>query len=282
MVTALQPAELAAMRRILIGVCALFLMTSTASAGEVKIAWYGQSMFLIVTPKGTRIVLDPHNIDGYQVKPLKADLVLMSHLHSDHTRMEVIENAKDVQQFNALKKTGPGGLVVDWNIVDEKIKDVRVQSVPCYHDAKSGLERGKNGMWIIDVDGLRIVHLGDIGHLLNKAQLKKLGTVDVVMVPAGGVYTVNPLDAYKVVDQIKPRRYILPMHYGTIIFDELLPLRTFSDECKENEIPSKTFKGPGDYLKFDTKDPVPAKPTLAVLNYFGEGPTLKKPVKKGK
>ena len=89
------------MRRLL-GACALLLMVGAASAGEIRIAWYGQSMFLIVTPKGTRIVLDPHNIDGYQVKPLKADLVLMSHLHSDHTRMEVIENAKDVQQFNAL------------------------------------------------------------------------------------------------------------------------------------------------------------------------------------
>jgi L-ascorbate metabolism protein UlaG (beta-lactamase superfamily) len=233
-------------------------------------------MFLIVTPGGTRVVLDPHNIEGYRVTPLKADLVLMSHLHTDHNRMEVILNAKDVRQFNALKRTGPGNLVVDWNVVDEKVKDVRIESVPCYHDTMSGLQRGKNGMWIIDVDGIRIVHLGDIGHMLNKAQLKKLGTVDVLMVPAGGVYTVNPLEAYRLVEQIMPRRYILPMHYGTIIFDELLPLRTFSDECKENDIPIRVFKAPGEILKFDTRAPVPKQPTLAVLNYFGEGPQLKK------
>ena len=64
---------------------ALLLCASSSPAGEIKIAWYGQSMFQIVTPKGTRIVLDPHNLEAYRIKPIKADLVLMSHLHSDHT-----------------------------------------------------------------------------------------------------------------------------------------------------------------------------------------------------
>ena len=68
---------------------------------------------------------------------------------------------------------------MDWNEVDEKFKDVRYQSIPTYHDAASGLTRGKNGCWVIDIDGIRIVHLGDLGHLLKPAQIKKFGKVDV-------------------------------------------------------------------------------------------------------
>jgi L-ascorbate metabolism protein UlaG (beta-lactamase superfamily) len=258
----------------------LFLVfAAVAPAGEVKIAWYGQSMFEIVTPKGTRIVTDPHNLEAYRIKPMKADLVLMSHFHTDHTRTEVIENIKEAKQHNALKKTGAGGLNVEWNVVDEKFKDVRIQSMGTYHDAMSGLQRGKNGVWIIDVDGLRIVHLGDLGHPLNKTQLKKLGTVDVLMVPVGGVYTINGLEAFKVCEQVKPRRYILPMHYGTVVFDDLLPLKYFTDECKENEVPVVTYK-PREWLRIDTKSALPKKASVAVLHYSGGAPIVKKKPKK--
>jgi L-ascorbate metabolism protein UlaG (beta-lactamase superfamily) len=262
------------MRRSLILLLLLFVLAGAAPAGEVKIAWHGQSMFEIVTPKGTRIITDPHNLEAYRIKPMKADLVLMSHLHTDHTRTEVIENLKDAKQYNALKKSGPNDLVIDWNVVDEKVKDVRIQSVPTYHDSVSGLKNGKNGVWIIDVDGMRIVHLGDLGHQLNKAQLKKLGTVDVLMVPVGGVYTLNGLEAYKVCEQIKPRRFILPMHYGTVVYDDLLILKYFTDECKENEVPIITFK-PREWLKIDTRSELPKKASVAVLHYSGGAPELK-------
>src|SRR5438094_649100 len=99
------------MRRCLALLLALPMMSAAgASAGEIKIAWYGQSMFLIVTPNGKRIVTDPHNIESYRIKPMKADLVLMSHFHTDHTQEVVIENAKDAIKRNALKKGGPNGL----------------------------------------------------------------------------------------------------------------------------------------------------------------------------
>src|SRR5262249_50378479 len=180
------------MRR-LVPALALLLAVSAASAqkakpaAEIKIAWFGQSMFEIVTSKGVRIVLDPHNLEEYRIKPMKADLVLMSHLHTDHTATSIIENIKDARQYNALKKAGPRGLGLEWNVVDEKFKDIHIQSLGTYHDSMSGLKNGKNGVWIVDVDGLRIVHLGDLGHMLNKTQLKKIGTVDVLMVPVGGV-----------------------------------------------------------------------------------------------
>jgi L-ascorbate metabolism protein UlaG (beta-lactamase superfamily) len=266
------------MRRSLFFLPLLFVFAGAAQGGEVKIAWFGQSMFEIVTSKGVRIVLDPHNLEEYRIKPMKADLVLMSHLHTDHTATSIIENIKDARQYNALKKTGPGGLVVEWNVVDEKFKDIHIQSLGTYHDSMSGLKNGKNGVWIIDVDGLRIVHLGDLGHMLNKTQLKKIGTVDVLMVPVGGVYTLNGLEAFKVAEQIKPRRYVLPMHYGTPIYTDLLPLKYFTDECKDNDVPIVSAKLK-DWFKVDSAAPLPKQFSVAVLHWTG-APDVVKPKKK--
>ena len=115
----------------------------------------------------------------------------------------------------------------EWVKIDGKVKDVKFKNVPLYHDDMQGLKRGKNSALIIEVDGLRIVHLGDLGHSLSEQQLKKLGEVDVLMIPVGGVYTLNGLDADEVIKQIKPKRYILPMHYGVPGYDDLLPHQVF-------------------------------------------------------
>jgi L-ascorbate metabolism protein UlaG (beta-lactamase superfamily) len=240
------------------------LAPSAAGAAEIKIAWYGQSMFEIVTPKGTRIVTDPHNLEEYRVKPIKADLVLMSHLHVDHTRTDMIENIKEAKAFNALKQVG---LDTTWNVIDEKFKDVHIKTVATYHDTSSGLVRGKNGVWVIEVDKIRIVHLGDLGHQLNKTQLKAIGTVDILMIPVGGVYTLNGIDAQKVVEQLKPRRWVLPMHYGTAVYNDLLPAKTFLEEQPEGT-PVVKFK-PDRYLSIDTTAALPKRYSVGMLYWSG-------------
>jgi len=280
------------MRRYLLGLvllpAMLAMLPAAVPAGEVKIRWRGQSMFEIWTSKGTKIVTDPNMLEAYRVFPntVDADLVLMSHLHTDHTKIEAIKNHKDakkVRQFNAVKKAGPGGLQTEWNVVSTKVKDVRIQSVRTYHDQSNGTQRGKNGVWIIDVDGLRIVHLGDLGHQLNKTQLRKITStkVDVLMIPVGGVYTLNGIDAYKVVQQIKPTRWVLPMHYGTIVYDDLLPLKTFQDEVKDDDYPIKKFKE-GQWLTVNSKDKTPKKWTMGVLHYLVEPVVKVKAPDKGK
>lgn len=258
---------------LVLALTAILAAASSAPGGEIKIAWHGQSMFQVITPKGTRIVLDPHNMEEYRITPIKADLVLMSHLHNEHNQIEnVIENHKDkdFKSFNALKKSGPNNLVIDWNDIDEKFKDVRFYSVASYHDNNNGLKYGKNGGWVLEVDGLRIAHLGDLGHKLKPAQLKKLGKIDVLMVPVGGVYTLNGIEAFAVVEQIKPTRYVLPMHYGTAVYNDLLPLTYFLDEAKENDVTVEKVKE-RQWLKIDTKSEAPKKASIAVFSYMGPG-----------
>lgn len=242
----------------------LLACAALAPAGEIKIAWWGQSMFEVVTPKGTRIVLDPHAMEAYPVRKMPADLVLMSHFHNEHNQIGVITNAKDAKKFNALKKEG---LTEEYNLVKETIKDVKIESLGTFHDASGGLTRGKNGVWIMDIDGLRIVHLGDLGHTLNKIQLKKLGKVDILMIPVGGVYTLNGLDAQKVVEQIKPTRWVLPMHYGTRVYSSLQDLSIFKDEQPE-DVKVVPF-APRTWMKVDTKAKPPKKYQLGVLDYLG-------------
>jgi L-ascorbate metabolism protein UlaG (beta-lactamase superfamily) len=243
-----------------------------SSHNKVIIRWYGQSMFEILSTRGTRIVTDPHAIDAYGRPQVQADLVLLSHFHVDHTATDAITNLKQAKQIPALKKDENGRDT--WNLIDEKFKDVHIQTVGTYHDDMAGMQRGKNGVFIIDVDGLRIVHLGDLGHLLRGEQLRKIRKVegkpreqhpiDVLMIPVGGVYTLNGLDAQKVVEQLKPTRYILPMHYGTPVYTDLLDLTYFLDEQKMGKVERLQRSNE---LIIDPAAKPPEQPIIAILHW---------------
>jgi L-ascorbate metabolism protein UlaG (beta-lactamase superfamily) len=247
---------------------AAFLLLAVAVRAEDKpvvIRWHGQSFFEVISSEGTRIVLDPHVLEEYpESKPL-ADVILMSHFHVDHSKPEAVQNYKRARQINALKKGE--GRAQEWNIINETIKGVRVQTMGTYHDKMAGLERGKNGVFILDMDGLRIVHLGDLGHLLSRDQVRKLGKVDVLMIPVGGVYTLNGVDAQKVVEQIKPRRYVIPMHYGTAVYPDLLNL----DYFLEDQEMGKVRKFTTNELQIDPKAELPKEPTVAILHWEKRG-----------
>jgi L-ascorbate metabolism protein UlaG (beta-lactamase superfamily) len=257
------------MARYLPALAILLLGAAAATAEDKKVVirWHGQSFFEVISTKGTRVVLDPHAIEEYGRPLVKADLVLMTHFHTDHTRTESISNLKDAKQINALKR-GEGERGDDWNVIDEKFKDVRVQTMGTYHDDMAGTVRGKNGVFILDVDGLRIVHLGDLCHTLSREQLRKLGKVDVLMIPVGGVYTLNGLEAQKVVAQVKPTRYVLPMHYGTTVYRDLLDLTYFLDDQQMGEV--KRFRSTNE-LDIDPASEPPKEPIVAILNWEKKG-----------
>ena len=205
-------------------------LASVASGQEPKpktmtVRWYGQSFFQVEDSAGRTFAIDPHAIPAFGRVPVKADWVVVSHPHDDHSLVEMIDTGKkdariaeaDVYRGVTETKTGKQ----EWKVIDAKRGTVRVRNVATYHDTMNGLQRGKNSVFIVAVDGLFVCHLGDLGHELTDAQVKAIGTVDVLMVPVGGIYTINGEQAQAVMKQLKPRLFVLPMHYGVPNFDDL-------------------------------------------------------------
>jgi L-ascorbate metabolism protein UlaG (beta-lactamase superfamily) len=214
---------------LLIALLATSSLSSTpaTAAPEVTLRWYGQSFFVLESSKGTKVAFDPHAIEAFGRHDVSADLILMSHLHDDHTQVAVISNNAKAKAVQGLRLKGKS---TDWVPADFTFKDVHVRSVGTYHDTVEGMQRGKNTVFIVEVDGLRIVHLGDLGHVLSPKDVQKIGPVDVLLIPIGGVYTINGSEAKRVVEQLKPKRFIVPMHYGVKGYDDLLPADEFLEE----------------------------------------------------
>lgn len=259
------------MKRLLSALAALLLVAAAAPAAEgkkVTIRWHGQSFFEITSSKGTNIVIDPHAIPEFgRVVGVKADLILNTHPHPDHVQYQVVENYKErvgkrwpkARLIEGIKRQGTSET---WNKIDETFKDFHIRSVGTYHDESEGMERGKNTVYILDVDGMHIVHLGDLGHKLSKAQIRAIGPVDVLFIPVGGVYTINGDEAKEVVGQLKPKKYIIPMHYGNRIYDDLMPAKEFLEDQ-----PRGTVARSADNVLRVKADFKPARPIIVVLNW---------------
>jgi len=175
-----------------------------------KLTWYGQSCFLLETAAGTRVLMDPFGkASGYPLPAnLRADVVTISHEHPDHNNFRMSTGSPHVLHGLTADKKG-------WARVEERFRDVSIRSVGVYHDDKRGSARGLDTVFIFEVGGLRIAHLGDLGHVLDDDQLEAIGSVDVLLVPVGGATTLDAYQATRVIDQLHPRLMVLPMHYKT-------------------------------------------------------------------
>src|SRR5450432_3945428 len=193
---------------------AAFALHARAAAAPVigKLTWLGQSAFVLETAAGTRIVMDPIPKGlGYDLPAgLKADAITISHEHADHNNVALVTNKARVLRGLTADKKG-------WTKIDDKVKDITIRSVGVYHDDKRGAERGLNSVFIFESGGLRIAHLGDLGHTLDDDQLSAIGSIDVVLVPVGGHFTIDARQATRVIDQLHPRLVIVPMHYRTAV-----------------------------------------------------------------
>jgi L-ascorbate metabolism protein UlaG (beta-lactamase superfamily) len=251
--------------RLLAALLSLGICGGTAEAQEkaknLTIRWFGQSFFQIQTGDDTKIVIDPHAMMEYARPTCKADLVLITHEHDDHNQPEALTDSEKAKIIHGLTVKGKRQ---DWAKIDEKFKNIHVRTVPCYHDTEEGLKRGKNSIFVIETDGLRIAHLGDLGHPLEEAQVAAIGPVDILMIPVGGIYTINGEKAKEVVKLLKPRLYILPMHYGTRVVDTLQGPEEFLEGEKNVRVLDKSnaLTLPVD-LKLD-------KPTIVLLSWTSE------------
>jgi len=163
----------------------------------MRIQWLGQASFQITTSDGVAIRTDPYDSSlGFRLSSLPADVVTVSHDHFDHAAVDTV----------------PGDPVVLRRAGEREVKGVTFLGVESFHDDNQGLDRGTNIIFVIEAEGVRVCHLGDLGHTLTQQQVEAIGHVDVLMVPVGGVYTVDAAGATSVMAQLSPR-ITIPMHY---------------------------------------------------------------------
>lgn len=173
----------------------------------MKLTWLGHSCFLFECDGGS-VVIDPYApgyVPGLALpEELAADTVAMSHRHLDHSFDAAV----------TLTGHSPKFLISQFYT---------------YHDEVRGAKRGENRVTVIDAEGLRLVHLGDLGHELDAAQLARLGRVDVLMLPVGGFYTVDTAAARRIADAVGAR-ITVPMHYkgANFGYDELGGVEAFT------------------------------------------------------
>lgn len=163
----------------------------------MMLTWYGHACFLLEFAD-LRVLTDPYDDSvGYPPLELEADAITISHHHHDHDNVAAVRNG-------------------DVKIIEQSMffKNARFVAMDSYHDEKGGALRGKNRIFTIEMGGLRVVHLGDLGEQLSTDQIEQLGQVDILLVPVGGKYTLNAVGAAKLVKAIDPD-LVIPMHYKT-------------------------------------------------------------------
>ncbi len=167
------------------------------------IVWYGQSLFEITANPAknsqVKIVIDPFTENfGLRVPKLEADILLISHQHEDHNNLKAVSG-------NYFLIEGPG---------EYEIKNAVIQGIPSFHDNSQGKERGENTIYCLEVEDLKLCHLGDFGQKeLTDDQLEKIGEVDILIIPIGGNFTISAKEAAKIMSQIEPK-ITIPMHYA--------------------------------------------------------------------
>ena len=180
----------------------------------MDISWLGHSCFRI---RGSHaiVITDPYSPNlGYSLGKPTAHIVTVSHQHPGHSYIQGIGGEPKLV-------TGPG---------EYEISGVLIIGIATFHDREEGKERGRNTLYLMEVDEVSICHLGDLGHVLTAEQVEELGNVDVLLLPVGGVSTINASVAAKVVRQLEPK-VVIPMHYKTQALNrELEPVERFLKE----------------------------------------------------
>jgi len=165
----------------------------------MNIKWLGHASFLITSDSGVKIITDPYETGSglsYGEITESADIVTVSHGHSDHNNVAAVGGNPKVVRGAA------------------RVKGIEFESIPCYHDDARGKARGKNTIFCFEVDDMKVCHLGDLGHRLSDTQVTELGGVDILLIPVGGFYTIDARVAIELCGRIKPR-VVIPMHYKT-------------------------------------------------------------------
>lgn len=166
------------------------------------VKYIGHSCFLVKSDDNISVMIDPYKPGAYggalTYAPITdaPDIVILSHEHEDHADLNSLPNQP------LVVRTGAFARGIEFDVIDS------------YHDNAQGKERGPNRITCFELDGIRVCHVGDLGHTLNEDQIEKIGKIDLLFIPVGGKFTIGPVEATKVVEQIQPR-IVIPMHFKT-------------------------------------------------------------------
>ncbi|MCH7492549.1 MBL fold metallo-hydrolase [Patescibacteria group bacterium] len=206
------------------------------------ITWHGQACFKI-QGKETVIITDPYeNKIGLKLPRLNGAIVTVSHDHYDHNNITAIGGDPFVISI-------PG---------EYEVQGIFIQGLTSWHDNKEGADRGKNTIFIFEIEEIKIAHLGDLGTTLSDQQLEKLERIDILLIPVGGTYTIDAKQAAAVVSQIEPR-IVIPMHYKIPGLN--IKLQNAEPFCNEMGVKKNEAE---DKLKI-TKKELPAEETKVIL-----------------
>jgi L-ascorbate metabolism protein UlaG (beta-lactamase superfamily) len=166
----------------------------------VLVVWHGHACVELRRSDGYTIVFDPH--DGISLglkRPnVKADLILVTHEHFDHNAVDVVSK--------------PSSKVLRMEVGSRVIGDIKIWGFKSYHDKVKGAERGLNTIYVVEVEGQKIAHLGDLGDRPEPDVMNSLRRLNLLIIPVGGTFTIDAKEAWELIEELKPRN-VLPIHY---------------------------------------------------------------------
>lgn len=210
----------------------------------MEIIWLGHSCFRIRGKEAT-IVTDPFDRTlGYPVKKLTANIVTVSHPHPQHSFLEDVAGSPKV-----ISRPG-----------EYEIANVFINGIATFHDADGGEHRGKNTVYLVQIEEVSICHLGDLGHVPTAEQIEQMSDTDILMVPVGGGATIGAAAAVEIISLLQPK-LVIPMHFKTeVVKMDLEPLEHFLKEMGLKEVVTQP--------KLNiSKSALPADTSVVVLDY---------------
>ena len=224
-----------------------------AASGFVEIRWFGHSFFQITSSNGTKIITDPFGAMGFPMPEVWPNVVTVGREHGNHNNVGLAKG--DPLVLRGLTEWGK-----EWNQINTTFRDVLIYNVPIHQRGYPGYEGSLRGSaFVFEMDGLCILHSGDVSEPFNEDQLDMIGHIDVLLQTIGGVYTIGPELAKKIIEQLNPK-VIVPMHY----WYNTTVLERFTDgPYRAHFLDTNRFSV--------SKDTLPAIPEIYVLKVTREG-----------
>ena len=220
----------------------------------MQVSWLGHSCFLLQASNGIAVLLDPFDEEvGYPLPDVQADIVVISHEHHDHNNSKAVKgNPLMIRKEGLHRALG-----------------IEFLGIPSWHDREKGRLRGENTIFCFILDGVRVCHLGDLGHVLSDSEITAIGPVNLLFIPVGGIYTIGAKDADVVMRQLDPD-VAIPMHYQTSALSfELEPVDDFL-EGRDYEGPMQNLILTKECLQEDRRKGQRRPGKVVLLSYPGE------------